>query len=104
MECLLVPSVSFAAPLFPRRGLILSSTVEIITCIFWLSTFSLLVWECMNGDATFAILGESGVSDIVAYVTAMKVKAAIIGLKVATGLSCVNWIAFAVTFIIASMC
>ena len=75
-----------------------------ITCIFWLSTFSLLVWECMSGDATFAIFRESGVSDIVAYVTASKVKAAIIGLKVAIGLSCINWMVFVVTFFFASMC
>ncbi|KAE9365939.1 hypothetical protein N431DRAFT_472520 [Stipitochalara longipes BDJ] len=77
-------------------------TVELITCIFWLSSFSLLIWECMDGDAAFAIFRESGEPQFVAYVTASKVKSAIIGLKVAIGLACINWILFAVTFIMAT--
>ncbi|KAF4629891.1 hypothetical protein G7Y89_g8250 [Cudoniella acicularis] len=79
-------------------------SVEIITLIFWLSSFSLLVWECTDGDATFAVLGDSGDPEFVTYVTASSIKSAIIGLKVATGLACVNWVAFAATFVIAGTC
>ncbi|KAH8655100.1 hypothetical protein BGZ60DRAFT_532720 [Tricladium varicosporioides] len=76
--------------------------VEIITLILWLSSFSLLVWECTAGDAAFAVFGDSGNTEFVAYVTASSIKSAIIGLKVATGLACINWVAFAATFVIVS--
>ncbi|KAH6675923.1 hypothetical protein B0J14DRAFT_587619 [Halenospora varia] len=79
-------------------------SVEIITLIFWLSSFSLLVWECTAGDATFAVLGDSGDPELVGYVTTSSIKSAIMCVKVATGLACVNWVAFAATFVIASTC
>ena len=78
--------------------------MELITGIFWLSTFSLLVWECMNGDATFAIFRENGDYEQVQYVTDSRVRSAIVGLKVATGFSCIDWMAFAGTLFVASMC
>jgi len=58
----------------------------------------------MNGDSTFAIFSESGEADVFQYLVASGVKSAIIGLKVGIGLACINWITFAVTFILASMC
>ncbi|KUJ06441.1 uncharacterized protein LY89DRAFT_743770 [Mollisia scopiformis] len=73
-----------------------TGVLEIITLIFWLSTFSLLVWECMDGDQTFAVPGDSGEQQLVTYVSASNLKSAIKGLKAATGLACINWIAFAV--------
>lgn len=78
--------------------------IELITLIFWLSSFSVLVWECMSGDAVFAVLGASGVPDVVSYVTASSVRAAIVGLKFATGLACIVWLAFATTFVMLCMC
>ena len=58
----------------------------------------------MNGDAAFAIFSDSGDPQFMAYISASDVKSAIVGLKVATGLACINWIAFAATFVMISMC
>jgi hypothetical protein len=57
----------------------------------------------MDGDATFAIFGDTDDAQFVAYVKAPNIKMAITGLKVATGLACVNWMVFAVTFYITCM-
>jgi hypothetical protein len=56
----------------------------------------------MVGDATFSVLGTSGDAYDVAYVTASNVRVAIVGLKVATGLACIDWIAFGVTIVLSS--
>ena len=78
--------------------------MELIALAFWLSSFSLLVWECMEGDTTFAVLGGIGDPVLEAYLTGGGVRTAIIGLKVATGLACVNWVSFAATAFLCSMC
>lgn len=58
----------------------------------------------MSGDQAFAVLGDSGDEEVEALITASSIRAAILGLKVATGLSCTNWVAFGVTMVISSMC
>jgi hypothetical protein len=57
----------------------------------------------MDGDQTFAVLAESGDQQLMAFVSASDTETAIRSVKFATGLSCVNWIAFATTFVIACM-
>lgn len=51
-----------------------------------------------------AVLDETGVLALVSTVPFSSATSAIIGLKVATGLACINWIAFAATLFICNMC
>jgi len=94
----------FVAPLyFPQFYLYWAQLgIEIVTVIFWLSTFALLAeesaaWNDVEGvvDAANSIDGQFGVNEVFP-----NFNSAINATKAATGLAALNWLLFVATLIL----
>ncbi|KAG9229989.1 hypothetical protein BJ875DRAFT_488407 [Amylocarpus encephaloides] len=76
--------------------------LEIVTLIFWLASFSLLIWECQTWDGAQIALVDTLEPEYVAAINSLpKQDAAIAALRAATALTCVNWILFGGTLIVS---
>lgn len=92
-------------PRLPRSLTNPISILEVITVVLWLMSFSFLIWECQAWDGAQDAINDvfSQESEELNFVSALPNQdSAILGLRVATGLTCINWILFGVTLIMSS--
>ncbi|KAH6678740.1 hypothetical protein B0J14DRAFT_330961 [Halenospora varia] len=76
---------------------------EIFTLLFWLTSFSLLIWECQTWDtAQDAIVTTLSGEEVAAINSLPNQGPAIVSLRVATAMACVNWILFGTTLCICT--
>ncbi|KAF4626169.1 hypothetical protein G7Y89_g11992 [Cudoniella acicularis] len=77
--------------------------LESATLILWLASFSLLIWETQTWDGTETAIYESLTpAEAAAFNSVPNEGPAILALRAAAGLSCVNWILFVGTLVVSA--